>query len=147
MKHTEKQGVAPTCFRPEKSDYMSFSLRKGGYKVCRRGADKLNEIAISCMAATEPDIEIEVLMVLRRIEPQLGSHIVDALLVHIVVERHTRVLPDASGHVDAVSTDGSTYRLDRSVGIAPRFPFVHHLTDHWPEVIGLFVYLRHVSND
>ena len=65
----------------------SFSLRKGGNKVCGGAADELHEVAIGCVATTETDIEIEVFMVLRRIEAQLSSHIADALPVwpHVVM--------------------------------------------------------------
>lgn len=86
------------------------------------------------MAAAETDVKIELFMVLRRVEPQLGGHIPDALLVHIVVEGHARVLLDASGHIDAVGAYGSTHGLDGGIGIAPCLPLVHDLADHRPEV-------------
>lgn len=125
----------------------SFSLRKGGNKVCGGTADELHEVAIGCVATTETDIEIEVFVILRRIEAQLSSHKADALLVHIVIEGHTCVLLDTTGHIDAVGTHGGADGLDRCVGVAPCLPLVHHLTYHRPEVEGGFVHLCPIGND
>ena len=126
-------------FDIKKGDPKFFTLRKGGDKVCGGAADELHKVAIGCMAAAETDIKIEVFVVLRRIQTQLCSHIADALPVHIVIERHAGVLPDATGHIDAVGTNGRAQRLDRSVRIAPYLPLVHHLAYHRPEVEVSFV--------
>lgn len=67
------------------------------------------------MAAAETDIEIKVLLVLCGVEPQLVSHVADALVVHIVVERHAGVFPDATGHVNAVGAYGGVLTVSTVV--------------------------------
>ena len=114
--------------------FLFFSLRKRGNKVGGRAALELHEIAIGGVAAAETDVEIKVFVVLLGIEAQLRDHVGDALLVHVIVERHARVLLDAAGHVDAVGAHGRAHGLHRRVGIAPRLPLVHHLTYHGPIV-------------
>ena len=68
MKRAELQNVIKVYVRPKKVFFGSFSLRKGGNEVCGGAANELHKIAISCMATTETDIEIEVLVVLRRVK-------------------------------------------------------------------------------
>lgn len=109
-------------------------MLKCGYKVGRRDADELYEVAIGRSSAAESSLEIEVLVVLLRVTAQLIGHEVDAFAVQEVVERHAGVFADALHQINAVGANGAAYGLDGRIGIAPFLAVVHQLAEAWPIV-------------
>ena len=91
------------------------------------------------MTRAKTNVKIQLFVVLSWIKAKLVCHIVDALLVHIVVERLAGMLLDTTSHIDAVGAYGSTDCLYRGIGIAPSLQLVHHLTDAGPEIVRLLL--------